>query len=76
MAYYSCQRGLRGWRASVGGVGGVFMWLKCWRGWRGWRASVSGMQDSSCVVDNDLELFILVQKQCREIKYEPGIRHH
>ena len=26
---------LREWRASMGGVGGVLVWVACQRGWRG-----------------------------------------
>ena len=51
LAWVAC---LRGWRASVRGVGGVLAWVTCQRGWcacvggvlarvvclRGWRASV------------------------------------
>ena len=40
MACYPC---LRGWCASVGGVGGVLAWVACKGGWRGQHATMDGM---------------------------------
>ena len=37
LAWVAC---LRGWRASVGGVGGVLAWVVCLRGWRASEGSV------------------------------------
>ena len=43
LAFVACLRGLRGWRASAGGVVVWVTWLVCQRGLGDWCASVGGV---------------------------------
>ena len=43
LAFVACLRGLRGWRASAGGVVVWVTWLVCQRGLGDWCACVGGV---------------------------------